>query len=338
MNRLSLLVGALGIAAGVRVAAQNGPPNQQSVAAAAPAASAVGRMTYGYEEFKSPTVDWWTATTGVQFALVQGCGGGGGGAANGTNHPHYQRGTPGTGGGGGGGAGEFISTVVGPLMPGRYRVIVGAGGKGDKPTPTNNKFGTMAFVSGAEMTGKSTVLEVQSAEGQWRPLITFRGGAAGNRTTSVRTREGYGEVPTPARPTGGDAYGGGSGQAGAASIYNDGGASTGIQSRPSNVGTQTCHSGGGGASSLGVGGAGGKCAFDTANESGADGGTCAGGGGAGQGASWRNGGRGGDGFLRIIPLVDATVLDRHVADLLRRLEDVGKASSGIPTAASSPAR
>jgi hypothetical protein len=164
---------------------------------------------------------------------------------------------------------------------------------------------------------------------QWVAVVTFPGGEPGNRTTSIRTREGYGEVLTPATATHGGARGGGAREQGTGSIWHPGGAAP-IPPKPPPR-QDACYPGGGGGSSLGRGGDGGQCALDTKNQAGSDGKQCAGGGGAGQGAAWQQGGRGGDGYLRIVPLVDASIMEKQLGELLKRLPDLQRTATPATT-------
>lgn len=278
--------------------------------------SSMGSVIYDSVEFKEPGEHYWEARQGVAFAILVGCGGGGGGGPQGNIHTHYGNKviTPTSSSGGGGGAGPVKTIVLGPLEPGMYRVRIGAGGEGGKRTS--------ATLVGARP-GENTYFDTRAEDGEWRPMVTFYGGAAGRGATSVRSREVYhNEVVTPAKASGGPQPGGGQGENGADSPWHAGGAGAGDCSNQ--VATRVCIGGGGGASSLGKGGSGGrgtKGHMDSTNKPGEDGGTCAGGGGAGLGHSWQVGGSGGDGDLRIIPLIDASILDEHVRRLLSTLDD-----------------
>jgi hypothetical protein len=275
-------------------------------------------LTGNYVAFDKVGEYVWDRPNGVEFILVQGCGGGGGGAGNGTVQPtrNGRLFTPSIGGGGGGAA-TIKSHTVGPLERSRYYVRIGNGGRGSWIDVSRPEIIPIA----AARSGEETVFAELDKDGSRRVILRFAGGVAGQmgRYDPAKAAQQY----QPAVSSLGAIPGGGGGQDGASTDWAVGGKGQ----PPTKIGLLMVPGSGGGGAGLRPGGNGGTTGVAAAGTEGVSGGSCAGGGGGGasphslvtQQSAYGRGGDGGNGFLQIVPLVSATALSEQVKNLLEQL-------------------
>jgi hypothetical protein len=283
-TRQMVLITGLLLVTRLPVVAQEAAPDQ-------PGNEPVSLGTYSgpngvFTQTKAGTY-YWDRPSFVRFAIIVACGGGSGG--NGYQHGGPAAIWPGFGA-------PITTTVVGPLTESRYQIVIGSGGAGGFATLASGNWTYSGPTAGA-----STVWDAQSEN------LIFPGAQSDPPLTPTATQQSPFDakaVPTWALTMM------------FAGRHNNAGT-------PPPNGTASA----GGFPSIGDGGAGGDRTAD-----GGTGGSCAGGGASGTQLQTNPtpptivapvGGRGGDGFLRIIPLVDLGVVEQRVNDLLKSLVDAG---------------